>query len=260
MASFLHGCGAERLQGAVKGAVIVRTIGRLVAVLLLVLGTSAGPALAGGLDLRLGAYFPSADSNLFADISSLYAPNASYGNATPAGVEKSNWIGFYGGLEYNQKVAKNIELAVSVDWYGKTLDTYYRDFVRDDGTNIRQSLYLRIVPIRLSVRFGPTSRHARVAPFLVGGIDAMVYHYEEYGDFIDFFAPDQPIIADTFISSGVAFGAHAGGGLRFRVGDDFAIVAEGRYFWSKTNAGDDFSLNEIDLGGFALTAGFHVRF
>jgi len=238
----------------------VRTIGRLVPVVLLVLGSSAGPALAGGLDLRLGAYFPSANSNLFADISSLYAPNASLGTATPAGVTKSNWEGFYGGIEYNQKVARNVELAVSVDGYSKTLDTAYRDYVHEDDTNIRQSLYLRIVPVGLSIRIVPTSRHAKVAPFLVAGIDAMVYHYEEYGDFVDFYAPDQPVIADSFISDSVAFGWHAGGGLRFRVGDDFAIVAEGRYFWSKANMGDDFSMNQIDLGGFALTAGFHVRF
>ena len=75
-----------------------------------------------------------------------------------------------------------------------------------------------------------------------------------------FFAADQPIIADSFLSDGVGFGLHAGGGLHFRVGDDFAIVTEGRYFWSKHDMGDDFSQNRIDLGGWALTAGFHVRF
>lgn len=238
----------------------MRTIGRLVAVVLLVLGASTGPVLADGFDLRLGAYLPSANSNLFADINSLYARGATFGTATPPGVTKSDWEGFYGGVEYNRKVANNVELAVSVDGYSKTLDTSYRDYVRQDDSPIQQTLRLTIVPVGLSVRFVPTNRHARIAPFLVAGVDAMVYHYEEYGDFVDFFADDQPIISDSFITDGVAFGVHAGGGLRFRVGDDFAIVTEGRYFWSKRDLGDDFSQNQIDLGGWALTAGFHVRF
>ena len=76
----------------------------------------------------------------------------------------------------------------------------------------------------------------------------MVYKYEEFGDFVDFFAPDQPVVPDSFISDGVGFGFHAGGGLRFGVSDDFSIVTEGRYFWSKKDLGDDFSQNRIDLG------------
>jgi len=238
----------------------VRTIGRLVAVVLLVLAVSAGTARAGGLDLRLGAYFPSTKSDLFEDVSSLYARGASFGTATPPGVQKSDWQGFFGGIEYNRKIARNVELAVSVDGYGKTLDTSYRDYVREDDSPIQQTLKLSVVPVGLSLRIVPASRHARVAPFLVVGVDAMVYRYEEYGDFVDFFAADQPIIADSFVSNGVGFGLHAGGGLRFAVGDDFAIVTEGRYFWGKKDLGDDFSNNRIDLGGFAVTAGFHLRF
>ena len=42
--------------------------------------------------------------------------------------------------------------------------------------------------------------------------------------------------------------------------NDIAIVTEGRYFWSKKDMSDDFSQNRIDLGGWAVTAGFHVRF
>ena len=238
----------------------MRTIGRLVAVVLVVLAVSAGTARAGGFDVRLGAYFPSANSNLFEDINSLYARGASFGTDTPPGVQKSDWQGFFGGIEYNHKVAHNVELAVSVDGYSKTLDTSYRDYVREDDSPIQQTLHLNVVPVGVSVRFVSTNRHTKVAPFLVLGADAMVYRYEEYGDFVDFFDDDRPVIADSFVSGGVGFGLHAAGGLRFALGDDFAIVTEGRYFWSKKNLGDDFSQNRIDLGGWAVTAGFHVRF
>jgi hypothetical protein len=229
----------------------------LLPVALLALGATAD---AGGLDLRLGWYFPSTDSNLFADVSSLYTKGAAFGQTSPPGIQESDWDSFMGGIEYNHKVANYIELAVSVDGYGKTLDTSYRDYVRQDDSPIQQTLRLSVVPIGLSVRLVPTSRSARLAPFVVAGVDAMVYEYEEFGDFVDFFTPGQEIIPDSFKSSGVGFGFHAGGGLRVSVSDDFAIVGEARYFWSKTQMDEDFSQNEIDLGGLSATIGFRVRF
>ena len=84
--------------------------------------------------------------------------------AIPPGVEKSDWQGFFGGIEYNQKIANNVELAVSVDGYSKTLDTAYRDYVNMDDRPIQQRLQLSVLPIGLSVRLVPTSRRARGAP------------------------------------------------------------------------------------------------
>jgi hypothetical protein len=229
----------------------------LLPVAVLALGASAE---AGGLDLRLGWYFPSANSNLFDDVSSLYTRGVSFAETTPPGVQDGDWDSFYGGIEYNHKVANNVEVGISVDGYNKTLDTSYREYVRQDDSPIQQTLRLSIVPIGLSLRLVPTGRNVKVAPFAVVGIDAMIYKYEEFGDFIDFFDPNREIIADSFISDGVGFGFHAGGGVRFAVSDDFSIVGEARYFWSKTQMNDDFSQNELDLGGLSATLGFHVRF
>jgi hypothetical protein len=41
----------------------------------------------------------------------------------------------------------------------------------------------------------------------------------------------------------------------------FAVTAEGRYQWARARLGADFSQFEpIDLSGFALTAGFSIRY
>jgi hypothetical protein len=93
----------------------------------------------------------------------------------------------------------------------------------------------------------------------VGG-DLVVYEYKEYGDFIDFFDPELPVIFDSFQSDGVTVGFHATAGLRFYVSDDFAVVGEARYLWAKDDMDDDFRGNRIDLGGIAATLGVHVRF
>jgi hypothetical protein len=260
MAFFVHSQQDERgPRGAFeRSEQVSRTLGRLLIGVVL-LGAGA-EAQAGGFDIRLGAYWPRADSTLFDDINSLYTRGAPFGPDTPPGVLKEDWEGFYGGIEYNQKIADYAELAVSIDGYSKGLDTSYRDYVRENDAPIQQRLKLSVIPIGLSLRLGPTSRRTRIAPFVVVGVDAMVYRYEEYGDFVDFFDPDNPIIADSFLDESVAFGWHAGGGIRVGVGDDFAIVGEARYFWSRKDMGQDFTGSRIDLGGLAVTGGFHIRF
>ena len=118
----------------------------------------------------------------------------------------------------------------------------------------------------LLVRLMPTSKKAKLVPYVGGGIDALFYQYEEYGDFIAFDDPTLPIVPDAFVSEATAFGYHALGGLRAYLNRDFAIVGEGRYQWGSDEMGDDFAPNEpglvntIDLSGWTFTVGVHVRF
>ena len=121
-------------------------------------------------------------------------------------------------------------------------------------------------PLGLSVRFVPTSKKAKIVPYVGGGVDAIFWQYEEYGDFIDFADPELPIYADAFVADGTAFGVHALGGLRVYINRDIAIVGEGRYQWATDEMGDDFSpnagglVNTIDLSGATATIGVHIRF
>jgi hypothetical protein len=217
----------------------------------LTLGLLAGlPAsgLAGGIQLRGGGFAPRAQSNLFDDDSELY------------NIEKKDWEGPTGGVEFNMKLAQNLELGFSVDGYGRTLDTHYRNYTRDDNREIFQTLELSVVPVGVSLRLVPTSRHARVAPYVAVGGDLYFYRYEEFGDFIDFQSPDFDIVSDSFISEGTAPGFHVAGGLRVPVGHDFAITGEVRYQWAKADMQDDFRDFEIDLSGPSVTLGVLLRF
>ena len=220
---------------------------------LLLMGATS-PVIASGLDIRLGAFKPRANSNLFLDDESLYF------------VAKDDWVGFTGGAEYNHVLAKNIEVAVHVDGYSKTIDTSYRDWTRPEGGDIFQTLRLQIVPFGLTLQFVPTGKRTKVAPFLGGGIDLFYYKYEEWGDFIDFFDPDLTIYSDHFISDGVTFGFHAAGGVRIYLNRDFALVVRGAYQWAEADMGGDFSptepglINRLDLSGASVTFGVHLRF
>jgi hypothetical protein len=215
---------------------------------------------AGNLTLRGGGFFPSANSTLFTDDSDLYTREG-FGDALPPGIQKSDWTGFTGGVAYFSKIAPNVELGVSVDGYSRQLDTSYRKYTRPDGSEIFQTLRLRMVPIGLSMRLGPTGRRAKVAPYLEFGGDAIDYKYEEFGDFVDFFDESLPVVSDSFVSNGWGFGFHVAGGLKVPINPDFSIVGEGRYQWAKDHLDEDFRLsNEIDLGGWSATVGFNIRF
>src|SRR5262245_19445030 len=60
------------------------------------LAAASEPAAAAGLDLRAGAFFPRADSNIFDDTEELF------------GAQKDDWIGFTGGVEYSFGVAEHV--------------------------------------------------------------------------------------------------------------------------------------------------------
>jgi hypothetical protein len=237
---------------------------------------SAGPASAGGFDVRLGAFFPRAKNcgqppsdadtkyTLFSDVCDLYIPLS---RPLDSGLDwSSEWVGFAWGIEYNHVVADNLEVGVHVDGYQRTVETSYRDFVRPDDTEILQTLRLNIVPFGLTVRLVPTGKRTKLAPYVGGGVDLVYYKYEEWGDFIDFLDPDFSIYYDEFVSDGVTFGLHAVGGLRFYLNRDIALIVEGRYQWANADMGDDFAptepglINNIDLSGFSVTGGLRVRF
>ena len=214
---------------------------------LAVTALTAAESRASGLDLRLGAFFPRADSNLFRDDSELYT------------VDKSDWTGFSGGAEFAWGLGDRAELGIHLDGYGRGINTEYRDFERPSGRPITQHLRLTSVPLGFTLRFVPGGRHG-ITPYAGVGADVVFYEYEEFGDFIDFEDPDLPIVADDFISRGALPGAHVAAGLRLPINHDFSFTAEARYLWAKGNMNDDFRGNKLDLSGPSATVGLHVTF
>lgn len=216
----------------------------------------AAPALssAGNLDLRIGGFFPRADSNLFTDDADLYT------------VSKKDWRGVTGGAEYSVRLADHVELGVHLDGYERTIDTQYRRYDRQSGRAIEQTLRLDVVPVGLTLRLVGTRRKDRIAPYVGVGADLLIWKYEEFGDFVDFESPGLDIYSEHFRSEGVTPGLHATAGLRVPFADDFAIVGEGRYQWGRATMGDDFAPrepgleNKLDLSGASFTLGVQVRF
>jgi len=231
-----------------------RATAAVLALGLVALSPAAG--WASGLELRIGAFFPRGESDLFVDDNELYSRAGELAGVTP-----NHFDGLYGGVEYSFNVAKKLEMGISIDGYGKTIPTVYRDFTRPDGSEIEQNLRLFTIPLGLSLRFLPRDRFATVQPYVTIGADVIFYQYEEFGDFIDFFSDNLDIRTDSFESDGAAFGGHAAVGLRIPIGHDFAITAEGRYqFAQRKRMEEDFDQNIIDVNGASATIGIRLRF
>jgi len=221
------------------------------------LGSAA--AYAGDFELRLGGFFPKADSLLFQDDNELFMP---YGRELGgAGVKKSDWASFTGGIEYSWRTAGNLEIGAHVDASSRSLDTAYRKYKRPSTNGpIPQTLELSTVPMGLTARIVTGRKHARFQLYAGIGADLVFWEYKEYGSFIDFGNDDEIVDYDEFDSHGVSPAVHAVAGLRIGITHDILLTAEGKYLKAvEQDMGEDFN-NRIDVSGASATIGVHVRF
>ena len=207
------------------------------------------PSYASGFEARVGAFVPRANSDLFQDAQELY------------GLKKSDWVGVYGGVEYNASLGGHVELGIGLDGYTRSNDTSYVRYTRPNDTEIEQTSELTVVPLSVSLKLIANPRRGAFTPYALAGVDAYFYDYKAFGDFIDFQLTNRPISYDEFESTGVAPGFHVGGGLRVPVGDDLSITGEARYHFAKeVQMNDDFRANRLNVSGLAVTVGVHLRF
>jgi opacity protein-like surface antigen len=212
------------------------------------LGLIPSEAKASGVELRIGAFLPKLDSVLFRDSITLYTVN------------KSDFAGGFGGAELTANVHPNLELGFSIEGYGRENNTVYRDYVRPNGQEIRQTLRFETIPLSALARFVPKGRYRTITPYLGGGFSANFWKYEEWGDFVDFQARGNPVYFDSFKSEGTAFGPMVNAGIRYRINTDIQITADYRHFWGKETMKGDFRPNQISVAGDAITVGVRLIF
>lgn len=173
------------------------------------------------------------------------------------------------GADLGVRVLPRLDVMLSASVSQSSDHSSFRDFVEDNDQEIRQTTELTLVPVtaglklHLLPRGRSLSRYAfipsRVSPYVGGGIGAMFYNLEQYGDFVDEETLD--IWTDSFESDGAGFAANAFAGGDFWLGKRVAINVEGRYNWSKADLNYDFSdFENVDLRGWQLTAGVTLRY
>jgi hypothetical protein len=163
------------------------------------------------------------------------------------------------------RLSARFSLAVS----RSTTPSDFRDFVDNNRQEIQQTTAFSRVPLTASLKAyladpGRSVGHfawipSRYAPYVGAGGGAMWYRFEQHGDFIDF--TTSKVFPDTFISDGWTPTLQAFVGTDVSLNPRFAVTAEGRYQWARSRLSSDFAqFQPIDLSGFAVTAGFSIRY
>jgi hypothetical protein len=152
------------------------------------------------------------------------------------------------GGEWLVGLGRYAEAGLGIGFYQQSVPTLYTDLVNIDGTEIVQTLKLRIVPFNATIRFLPLGSDSAVQPYIGGGVGVYSWRYSETGQFVDF---QNDIFMGNFVGSGAAVGPTILGGVRAPVGS-VALGFEIRYQSAEGELPDDqgFAGTTIDLGGF----------
>ena len=176
----------------------------------------------------------------------------------------SDFSGPLFGAEYLTALGNSFDAGLGIGFYQRSVPTVYTAFVNTNGTEIEQTLKLRVVPFTATVRWLPMGHHNGVEPYIGAGVGVFNYRYSESGQFL---ATDNSIFRGTFVGSGTATGPVILGGVRVPVGS-WGVGGELRYQSASGNlpADQDFAGTrnsvgpKIDLGGLTYTFTINIRF
>lgn len=184
-------------------------------------------------------------------------------------VERSDFKGGAVELEAGARVNERWDVTLGAGYSRGGVRSEFRDFVEDNDLPIEQTTTLQRGPLELGAKLylkdrgRSISRYAWVpypwAPYVGAGFGAMLYRFEQEGDFVDY--ETNEIFTADFRSTGAAPMGHVAAGAEFTLGPRMLATGEGRYQWARADMGRDFrDFDPIDLSGFQLTVGLGVRF
>jgi hypothetical protein len=182
--------------------------------------------------------------------------NAGYIDALAFNLKDFNNASF--GGEWLIGIGNFLEGSVGIAYYtSRGVPSWSANFQNTNGSEITQTLRLRIVPITATVRFLPLGRSGVVEPYIGAGVGIFNWRYSEVGQFV---ASDQSIYTASYAATGTNAGPVVLGGARIPFGK-YAIGGEIR--WQKatgTLPTSQFLSDMVDLGGVTFQATIVVRF
>lgn len=184
-------------------------------------------------------------------------------------VQRGDFSGLSGGLDFSIRVAQRIDLMLSGAYTGRSTASEFRDWIGSDDLPVEQTTRFERAPVTASIKayLLPRGRSigrfawlpARVAPYVGAGGGAMWYRFQQEGEFVDFNTLE--IFSDELESTGWAPAAQGLAGVDFSLTPRLALTGDARYTWAKANLSSAFDqFDPIDLSGLSVTFGLSVRF
>lgn len=209
------------------------------------------------LALRVGVAKPSADSRVFSFASEQLT------------LDRGDFTGLGVAADLEVSVTSRVAFLMGTAMTTRSVASNYRDFVDNDDAEIEQSTTFRRAPVTagLKVYLTPPGRSlgrfawvpSRFSPYVAAGGGVMYYAFRQSGDFVDF--EDLAVFATTLESSGWTSTMYGSAGVNYSLSARMGLITEARYDRARAPMGRDFDgFDRIDLSGFSLSTGLHLRF
>jgi hypothetical protein len=213
----------------------------------MVLGLGSGILLSQSINLKIGLFIPSLQSDLWQD------------NMRNLAFNKADMMNTYYGAEFEFFLNRYTSFSLEIGSYSRTIYTQYTDYTFQDDSPIFQNISLRITPIEANVKLYPLGRRNVFSPYFGAGAGLYAWTYQQWGDFIIF--PDGDIEEGFAETKTVSFGFNGRAGLVYRFHPSVALTIEGKYQYLRGQLSRYFEgFDQLDLGGITATFGLNIYF
>ena len=213
--------------------------------LLLILVLGSGILFSQSINLKIGLFIPSLQSDLWEV------------NMRNLAFNKSDMSNAYYGAEYEVFLNRYTSFSLGIGRYTKNVYTQYKDYTYQDGSPIFQNIALRITPIEANIKLYPFGHRYVFFPYFGAGAGLFAWTYQQYGDFVIF--PDASIEEGFAETKTFSFGFNGRVGLVFRFHPRVALAVEGKYQYLRGRLSGYFEgFDLLDLGGITATFGVNI--
>ena len=169
------------------------------------------------------------------------------------------------GGEYLVGLGNYLDAGLGLGFAHSSVPSVYRSQINSDGSEIEQTLKLRVIPFTATIRFLPLGHHSSVEPYIGAGVGVLNWRYTESGEWVD--PSDDSIFRQTYEGSGSEVGPLILGGIRVPL-DKVALGFELRHQSAEGKLPTDQgfatstpnAVPTIDLGGFSYLFSVNFRF
>jgi hypothetical protein len=211
----------------------------------------------GYFGFRVGMFFPRAGSDLF----DMVTRELTLG--------KSDFRSWDLAIDAGFNLFERIDLVFRFDFSEASKSSEFRDYVDEQGLAITQTTDFFQTSITAGIRylFAPRGRGVgkyawlpnRFVPFVEAGGGALLYRFEQDGDFVD--STTLEIFPAHMESSDWAPVGYLGGGVDIHLYRSLYATLDLRYSWSERSLSGSFSgFDPIDLSGFRATTGISCHY
>ena len=213
--------------------------------LLLVLGLGSGILISQSINLKIGLFLPSLQSDLWQD------------NMRNLAFNKADLLNTYYSAEYEVFLNRYTSFSLEIGSYKKDVYLQYKDYTYQDDSPIFQNISLRISPIEANIKIYPLGHRNLVSPYFGAGAGLYAWTYQQWGDFINF---EDDSINDGFAETKTfSFGFNGRAGLVLHIYPGMALAVEGKYQFLRGQLSGYFEgFDLLDLGGITASIGVNI--